>query len=239
VKITNRFGLPAAIVQAVQNDPYSKGSADFSVTELLKPPQLGHLYRKHENDLSVDVSDEVWRLFGQGVHAVLEKAGEGVKEERLFTQVQAQMKLAEDPFAHTLSGAIDLRSNGDISDYKITAVFTYQRGEFADWIAQMNMYDWLLWKNDIDIKSLKVVVILRDWKKSQTWRKDYPNAPVKMIPVERWTHKYQEEFIRERLELHTAEEPRPCTEEETWGGVRCKDWCPVADFCPQIGGARA
>ena len=38
--ITNVLNLPEAIVRAVTRDTYSKGQAEFSVTELLLPPRV-------------------------------------------------------------------------------------------------------------------------------------------------------------------------------------------------------
>lgn len=242
MKYTNKYGLPMSIVRAVQADPYSKGDADFSVTELLKPPQLGQLYREHESELSEDVSDSIWKLLGQGVHSVLEKAysgGDAVLEERVFSQVEASMMIGFQSRPWTISGAIDLRYGRKITDYKVTATYTYIRGDFKDWTAQLNMYDWLLWMDGVKtVEELEVVVILRDWMKSQKHKSNYPEAPVVVIPIDRWTHKFQEEFIEERLELHTAKDVRPCTQEETWDGIRCRSWCPVSSFCSQYLGAK-
>jgi hypothetical protein len=49
VTLTNKHGLPEAIVRAVMNDPYDRGNCDFTVTQLLQPPQLARLTR--ENDI--------------------------------------------------------------------------------------------------------------------------------------------------------------------------------------------
>ena len=38
--LTNEYGAPDAFVKAIEGDPYTKGDADFSATELLKPPQI-------------------------------------------------------------------------------------------------------------------------------------------------------------------------------------------------------
>ena len=35
MKVTNRLGLPQPIVEVLSRDNYSKGDADFSVTELI------------------------------------------------------------------------------------------------------------------------------------------------------------------------------------------------------------
>jgi len=73
VHLTNDWRAPDAFVRAIENDPYSKGDADFSATELLKPPQIVRLYNKHEDTVTSDVRDEWWKLLGKGVHAVLEQ----------------------------------------------------------------------------------------------------------------------------------------------------------------------
>ena len=74
MKLTNDYGAPEAIIHAIQNDPYTKDGADFSVTELIKPPQIRRLWNEHEDKISVDVREEVWKLLGKGVHAVLEQS---------------------------------------------------------------------------------------------------------------------------------------------------------------------
>ena len=55
--ITNKHGLPDALVRAVQNDPYSAGQSDISVTALIDAPQRRVLKRKHDKEITVDVSE--------------------------------------------------------------------------------------------------------------------------------------------------------------------------------------
>lgn len=74
MNITNMHGAPESILQAVTADPYTKGEADFSVTELIKPPQINRLWAEHENKISMDVRDEFWKLLGRGVHHILDQA---------------------------------------------------------------------------------------------------------------------------------------------------------------------
>jgi len=240
VRYTNEYDLPQSIVRAVQNDPYSKGHADFSATGLLKPPQIARLTAEHEEELTEDVSDSVWKLLGHGVHTALERAstGEGeVIEQRLFADIEVA-EWGLEPVTYVISGAIDLRIEEDraLTDYKVTATYQVQKGGSDDWGKQLNIYDWLCWKNDIDLKSLRIAAFMRDWKKSQKKKKNYPQAPVVILPVDRWSHEAQERFIAERIVLHTTDPVEPCTKEEIWGGIRCEDWCAVAPFCPQYNG---
>ena len=71
--LTNKYRAPDAFVKAIEGDPYTKGDADFSATELLKPPQIVRLYNEHKDTITTDVRDEWWKLLGKGVHTILEQ----------------------------------------------------------------------------------------------------------------------------------------------------------------------
>tara|TARA_R100001377_G_scaffold18320_1_gene9441 strand:- start:2644 stop:3459 length:816 start_codon:yes stop_codon:yes gene_type:complete len=203
---TNEFGAPDAFVRAVTDDLYSKGEADFSVTGLIQPPQIARLKKEHEDKLSSDVRDRVWMLLGTAVHNTLEKYGEGNVEERYFADCNGT----------TISGAIDLEKDGNITDYKVTSTFTVQNALKSDWEAQLNMYGWLLRKNGTEPKSLTVVAICRDWMKSRAGKNNYPVSMIVPINVPLWHPERVERYISHRVKLHTTEATPPCTTEERW-----------------------
>ena len=267
--LTNDYGAPDAFVRAIEGDPYSKGDADFSATELLKPPQIVRLYNEHEDTVTSDVRDEWWKLLGKGVHNVLENYGEGLREQRFFAECEGVK----------ISGAMDLLSDeGAVTDYKVTSVFTVQRGLKTDWEQQLNIYAWLLRQNDITVTSLEIVALCRDWIFSRAEAKrDYPQSPIVPMKVPLWRPERQDDFVAGRVRAHTMENTLPCTPEERWarggytvlggglkprsfdtmseaanyinmkekpgrsftiteGGakfVRCENWCPVSEHCPQ------
>ena len=206
--LTNEYGAPDAFVKAIEGDPYTKGDADFSATELLKPPQIVRLYNEHEDTVTTDVRDEWWKLLGKGVHNVLENYGEGSREQRFFAECEGAK----------VSGAIDLLGDdGAITDYKVTSVFTIQRGLKADWEQQLNIYAWLLRQNDITATSLTIVGLCRDWIKSRAEAKaDYPQSPIVPIKVPLWRPERQDDFVAGRVRVHTMENTIPCTPEERW-----------------------
>jgi len=208
VNITNMHGAPESILQAVTADPYTKGEADFSVTELIKPPQINRLWAEHENKISMDVRDEFWKLLGRGVHNVLEQYSDGgVSEERHFAKVGDL----------TVSGAIDLVSNGMVTDYKVTSTYSVMKGLKPEWEQQLNMYSWLLRQNDISSSSLRIVALCRDWIKSRSDRSQkYPASPIVILPVPKWPDEQQDQYIEERVRVHMDESTIPCTSEERW-----------------------
>jgi hypothetical protein len=207
MELTNKFDAPASIVAAIKADPYTKDGADFSVTELISPPQIRRLWKKHEQEISIDVSDEVWKLLGKGVHAVLEQgAEEGIKEQRFHATHDGT----------TISGAVDLIEDGVVTDYKVTSVFSIQKGLKEDWEKQLNLYAWLLRQNDVATTSLNIVTICRDWMKSRAGKPDYPDSPVVVLKVPVWSDERQDRYLDGRVRIHRQEATIPCTPEERW-----------------------
>ena len=181
MKFTNRFNLPDGLARAVMNDPYSKGDADFSVTELLDPPQMGALKHKHANEITEDVSDRIWSLLGQVAHGIIERAEtEAIAERRLTMTISGKK----------ISGAMDRFCNkaGLLSDYKLTTAWKFKDHKLPeDFEIQQNCYVHLLRVNGIEVKQSEIVGILRDWSKLEARRsQSYPQAQVMRIPVPIW-----------------------------------------------------
>jgi len=212
-KITNVHNLPAAIVAAVQADPYA-GGGDISCTRLIDAPQIRVLGSKHKDEITVDVSERVFALMGQAVHTVLERAGlkeEGViVEQRLFAEVNGWQ----------VSGQVDRMhiADGTLSDFKMTTV--YKQHGSDSWTRQLNVLRWLAHKNGHRIDKLEVCAIFRDWRKTEAQRNpDYPQAAIQTISVPVWSLEDAEEYITERVYMHQAAsrgEDVPCTDEDRW-----------------------
>jgi|TARA_R110001583_G_scaffold46513_1_gene145813 hypothetical protein len=208
MKLTNKFNTPDAIVAAIQNDPYTKDGADFSVTELISPPQIRRLWKKHDDEISVDVREEVWKLLGKGVHTALEQAeSAGTKEKRFHAEHEGV----------TISGAVDLiEDDGSVTDYKVTHTGSVKRGLKQDWEKQLNLYAWLLRQNDVTVTSLNIVAICRDWTVSQVGKYRYPDSMVVTLRVPVWSESRQDRYLAERVRIHSMESTLPCTTEERW-----------------------
>ena len=224
VAITNNKGFPLALVKAVENDSYSKGRADRSVTGLLAPPRQAALKVIHEDVLTEDVADRTYALYGQLIHLLLERAGEldrnALTEERMFTEVEGW----------TISGQTDTITLTEeegwvVSDYKFVTAHKFKRdysGELvmpAEYEQQLNMYGHLLRENGFKVEGLKIVAIYRDWSKLEAKRDgNYPQLGAETHDVKLWPAAEAREFMAERVRLHqAAENDLPeCDEEERW-----------------------
>jgi len=210
--ITNKFNLPEAIFNAIRNDPYTSGPCDISVTRLISPPRKVALERQHFKDLEEDASDRVWSLFGQAMHVVLERA-EHVADTETRLSIERQ--------GWNISGQFDRFDpvTGILTDYKVTSCYSVKNGSRSEWIAQMNFLATLLREHGYTVNQLQIVVILRDWSKSQAQRSsDYPTQPVVTIDIPLWSEEKCEEYIDERIRLHQAARDKlpECSAEERW-----------------------
>lgn len=247
MRVTNRAGLPEAIVRAVQNDPYRKGEGvDYSVTELLKPPQSTALIRGHEDELEEDAVDRLWSLFGSAVHHIIERSGGGehaVTELRLFDKIDDL----------TISGKFDHYDSDvlDLNDFKCTSVWTRVFGSSdGDWEAQLNMLAYLCAKNSMPVSTAAIIAIYRDHNQrdlDKDARGNYPKAPVERIDFPLWSTKKVLAYIRKRLRLHedarhaveSGQEPAECSPGERWWDERkrrsnrCEKYCKAFPWCHQ------
>jgi hypothetical protein len=202
--ITNHHGLPAPLVNAIRNDPYTRGASDISVTQLIQPPQPRKLLKGRA--VEEDAADCIWRLLGQAVHTILERAypDTAITEKRLFTEV----------LGWKVSGQFDVYDNGALCDYKITSV--YAREAKREWIAQLNILAALCRRNSLPVTRTEIVAIYRDWRKMEALSADYPQAQVAVLPVPLWSPDEAEAYLEERVRVHQMETPPPCTDEERW-----------------------
>lgn len=212
MKLTNYLDLPQPLYDAVKNDPYDKGDADYSITGLLAPPRLRRLLEIHDAELSEDVADRLDSLEGQIVHGIFERAErEAWAEPRLYAEVAGKR----------ISGQIDrLHLEGTrIEDYKNTSIWKTAKGLPREWEEQVNGYIYLAHANGYEVTSARAVVRYRDWKKRAARRQaGYPphKAAVFEIPV--WSDDRTYAFLVERIRLHEAAriELPLCTPSETW-----------------------
>lgn len=221
MKITNKYNVPETLMALATKEYYSKGKADFSVTEIISPPQIQRLRKKHYEQIEQDVSDMLWSLLGSALHVVAERGQteNHITEERLHVEIDGVV----------LSGAIDLQKTTEsgivITDYKFTSAWAIRQDKF-EWEAQQNIYAWLVSKaKNEKVVGVQICALIRDWSRREAAVKaDYPPAPIQVLELPLWPLEKTEAYIRERLEAHRNAkvaddwgDPLPeCTEEERW-----------------------
>jgi hypothetical protein len=221
MKITNKFNVPETLVALATRDYYTKGKSDYSVTEIISPPRIQRLRRKHFEEIEQDVSDMLWMLLGTALHVVAERSEVSghTNEERLSAGIDGII----------LSGAIDLQKDEadgiTITDYKFTSAWALMNDK-PEWEQQQNIYKYLVERvKKKPVKGLKICALIRDWSRRDAQNKaDYPQAPIQVIDIPMWTFDRTEAFIKERVEMHRdskvsadwGEELPLCSDEERW-----------------------
>lgn len=208
--------------------------AHFSASDLIKPPRARVLIKRHEDEIVTDVSTQVYRVLGTSIHtalrlacqrmslkraanAVLSLVGLYIPEERIFTHFTVNGQVV------VVSGEPDLVTpDGEIHDYKVTAVFSLGKGIKTEWEQATNVYAWLRALKGEVTKGIVITFILRDWMRSQAVQEGYPQAGAQTMGVRLWSFEEQQKFVEDRVLLQlnaeaTDDDELPeCTSDEMW-----------------------
>lgn len=232
-QFTNQHNLPQEVVAAITKDRYTtegEAASDESASTLVAPTQkivLERRYKGVSGKLRVfDVIDEFWAFLGSIAHAVLEEAWHAsmgsIVEKRLYMKVNNRV----------VSGKFDVyaESIAQIRDYKTCKVYKIMKGDFSDWEKALNIYAQLLREAGLPVKEIKIIAMITDWKKGEAkYKAEYPDAPIKVIPIRLWEEKEALAYIKHRVNrikeaslLSDAEIAKkfPCTNKERWKDLK-------------------
>jgi len=231
MEYTNVYNLPDSLSYVLSNirgeydvDPNNLNY--ISATTLNLPPRIRLLKARHYKEIKRDVSEELWSLLGEATHMAL---GLLLKSKKDRYMIEQRLELDFDGVKVT--GRFDVydKEKGIIEDWKITSVWAYMFGK-PEWEKQLNVYSYLLRKKlNIEPKKIRVIAILRDWKKSEMYRyHDYPEVPFGEMTFRLWFPSEQEKYIKSRIKVHQEAINLPddelplCTPEERW--QRPNEW---------------
>ena len=219
--ITNNYGLPPELYDALTKNRYVKDAADsdlttdFSVSALIAPTRQTILKQRYPGIAEQDAMDFIWLLFGNMMHLLLEEhSSEGsITERRLYKTILGKV----------ISGAIDHYKDRIISDYKSCKAYKIIKQSFDDWQNQLNLYADLYEEAGLPVDSLRIIAIIKDWNKNEIKRiKGYPTTPIVIIPLLKWSKEARERYMLSRVRAlvnaeKLADDDLPfCTEEEIW-----------------------
>lgn len=217
MKLTNVLGLPQALVDAVSLEKHN-APGEVSATTLIKGVKEILLTDRHWDEITVDVKDMIWSLWGTTTHKLLEK-----EYENTFTEE----KFEEPMYEYKVTGRVDCydMKNEILYDYKTTSAWKIVFNNFEDWHTQGLIYAWLLCLKSLNVKKCKFEALLRDWSETESERKaDYPKSPVyiyefdvseeDLIKTERMVSAKVQQLIANK---DTPDDDiEPCSREERW-----------------------
>ena len=213
MKYSNKLNLPESFSNFYKSQEEVVIPNRYSVTELLKPVQEIMLYRKHINQISIDISECIPALFGTAVHELLEK---NAPENCL-----SEYKFEEEINGKILVGKCDLLdlTQKILTDYKTSSVSKVTKQDFEDYYLQGMMYAYLTYlKFNIKISKIRFPVLLKDWSKIKSYSvTNYPQSPIYM-----WEYAPQDsdlEYIIEYINNKFKEiddNISECTDKDKW-----------------------
>jgi len=217
MKISNRLHLPEGIVKAVSTDKHNEPGC-ISATTLIKGVKEVLLTERHWNELTDDVADRIWAIWGTAVHSLLEHEGENE-----FSEVN----MSHEVNGITVTGRIDNYdiAKGVICDYKTASVYKIKVGNFDEWRLQGLIYAWLLRNNGLKAERCKFIALLKDHSKTDADRdRRYPQNPVYVyeFPVTLTDIIKIDRYIRVKVEEYTRCQELPddeivaCSADERW-----------------------
>lgn len=238
--LTNKYKLPEPIYQAILRDPYNSGGANITVTQLIRPPRPVQLMKRNEAKIVEDISGRLWSMYGQLMHALLERALptgqiDYILEKRLFAEVRNWR----------VSGQFDLyeRATETLFDYKFVGAYAIKlalREGKPEWEQQLNSLAFLARKNGMKVKHVKIIGCARDYSE----RVEAEGlAPIETINFQLWPEEKSEKFVFDRVALHQNAATLPdanlpeCSAEERWAlnakreSKNCLRYCGARSVC--------
>lgn len=198
--LTNKHKLPQQYVNLVTRWNVKQKRADYSVTHLITPPQLAVLRERHDAEITEDVSDLVWRVFGQIAH-------------KLYEEKNAFDRFNEEPMILDIGGvtvsatpdSYSLEADGTLDDYKVTSVFSILLGLKTEWETQLNCYKLFFERNGFQVSKMRILGMLRDWQKAKAAVDPaYPPTAFPVIDVPLWADGEAMWYMEERIVNHSA-----------------------------------
>ncbi len=201
MKVTNKFNLPQALVNIANLDSDTPHNAPdtFSATTLLKGVKEIVLELRHFNEITMDVSDMVWTIFGTAVHELAEKGNDGSDGEseiKFEWVLPVESKLGK---TYKLTGRCDLYNENQmlLQDYKTATTWKFIYKDFEDWERQGYIYTLLIRKAGKYVKTVKFNALLKDWNQGELTRARYKGSYYPEHSIVSYIFEIEEQKLKE------------------------------------------
>jgi len=246
MKQTNEHELPKWLVEVINNtnNEYEKGEeTDFSVTQLIKPPQIEVLEKRHPDTLEEDISGLLDSFIGTAVHNQIENSLQPdndkayMIEKRFYRPIRVRGRdyiISAQNDLYCLSKQGSRWPSTSLWDAKVTSVYKLKDGSSWEWEFQLNVQRWLIESDKSwyveggeriygphgKVDSLNIAGFAKDWRRGESKRsEDYPDVKFVPVHIPFWSDADVEATLEERIiEKLEAEKGnvRPCSPEERW-----------------------
>jgi hypothetical protein len=211
--------------------PWVSLGNDYSCTELLKPPKIVQLEKRHMEEIKARplTDQEILGILkayqGTAIHSALQKSLYYYVQKNQKKGYLVERKLWEKILDRKIVGKFDLWLNGALYDWKTTSVWKVIFGQDKEYEEQLNIYAYLLRINNVKVNIMYIIFWLTDWDKNRARQGgDYPEMQLIQKRIKNlWDMKTQLEFLEYRIQLQIDAEDLPdeelpdCTEEDYWG----------------------
>jgi len=211
------------ILKWYNRNVYDRLGSDVSVTELLDSPRIVYLKNKFRSQIvKPDLNNLIPSLVGMGLHDGLQRY---LKDEsRVSGSWKVERKLLTVIDGIRVAGRFDaLHNNETLYDIKVTTAWKFMKKDYEDWEKQLNAYAYMLLKDGITIKSLKIMGIVSDWQWKEVSNIMYPQSRIQILEMKKWSLREMEEFMRSRVKVFSTLKSLTglplCTTTERWAGA--------------------
>jgi len=217
---SNTKGYPTFLADMLiqQYNEYSKGDADFSITEVIGSPLKRSLEIRHKHEITIDVDRLFFMFIGTLGHAIAEKAKMQYiikQEHRIFAKHDGVV----------VSGQLDVmykhQNKIRIDDFKICSKSAGNEPVKRPYVRQANMYRFLHHKESNQL--VDELGILALYRNATMFEHKMDRLPIKCFTLEQC-----EEFLSQQIALHKLAESDlvakipPCVPDDRW--AKAESW---------------
>lgn len=131
------------------------------------------------------------------------------------------------------------RTGKKAREIKTKKQIAYTEPDYGEWLYQLNFYRLAAKKfTGIDASKIKLFMVVRDGNthiaKNRGVDRTFYYIDIPLMSEEEILSyfRYKRDALHKALNYEVL--PHVCTDEETWNGKRCQDFCPVAQMCREM-----
>lgn len=200
---------------------------DFSVSDLINPVRLTALQKRYKDEVTRDPQSLIGALIGTAIHELFENRLKvaAVYNPKYILERTVQDIVRVEETEVLITGRFDILYDLKYI-YDIKSCSTWKKvfsPGFEDWTLQQNLYAYLLHQRGVDVQSINVLAIYKDWAEINALRdRTYPQAQIEAIKLDLWdfddTGETLQRLVTEHVDARAlADNDLPeCSESDRW-----------------------